>query len=126
VEAQFGILESLAHGRTIESNIKRRAKILILSSTDLPAHKIAKEMNVSRPQVLAWRNRFLATEESLLNIEIHEPKKLKATIKAFLKDNPRSGKTPTITSKQKAEIMPWPVNHHLIWDIHLHSGVMNF
>jgi len=104
-ELQLDILERLAHGRTTESNIKRRAKILILASTDLPAHKIAEKMNVSRPQVLSWRNRFLAAEESLLNIETHEPKKLKAAIKAFLKDNPRSGKTPTITSKQKAEII---------------------
>src|SRR5262245_32053882 len=80
-------LERLARSRTAEARLVQRAQILLgLHGGEGPS-AIARRLGITRPTVYAWAARF---NESGLGA---------------LQDRPRSGRPPTYTADQRAEVI---------------------
>lgn len=77
-----------ANGKRFPLRLIQRAQIIQLSVRGIFSHKIAKRLNVSRPTVQLWRERFLALRLSGLE-----------------KDAPRPGRFPKISQKKVAAIV---------------------
>lgn len=77
-----------ANGKRFPLRLIQRAQIIQLSARGIFSHKIAQRLNVSRPTVQLWRERFLALRLSGLE-----------------KDAPRPGRFPKISQKKVAAIV---------------------
>ena len=73
-------LDAWARGRTIAARLVQRAQIIRMAAQGILSQDIAKELDVSRPTVQLWRQRFLALR--LVGLE---------------KDAPRPGRVPRIS-----------------------------
>jgi len=82
------VINRWAHGKNIPVRLMQRAQIIQLSAHGVFSHDIAKRMNVSRPTVQLWRERFLALRLSGLE-----------------KDAPRPGRFPKISYKKVTAIV---------------------
>ena len=71
-------LTDLARRPSVPSGLAKRARILLLAAEGMPNAQIARELGVSRPTVIGWRDRYS-----------------RGGIKA-LEDEPRSGRPPRI------------------------------
>jgi transposase len=71
-------LTDLARRPSVPSGLAKRARLLLLAAEGLPNAQIARELGVSRPTVIGWRDRYA-----------------QGGIKA-LEDEPRSGRPPQI------------------------------
>jgi transposase len=76
------ILARWAHGRSVPFRLVQRARIVQLASDGVLNQDIARELNLSRPTVQLWRERFLALR--LVGLE---------------KDAPRPGRIPSISER---------------------------
>jgi transposase len=81
-------LEKLARGRSTAARVVLRSRIVLLASDGLLNKQIAKTLKVAPCMVTLWRGRFLQ-----LGIE------------GLLKDAPRPGRTPAITSEVTATLI---------------------
>jgi len=104
-EKQVSILNELQRGRSNPTYLKRRSEIIILAADGKSTNEISKIIGISRLQVRHWRNKFINATENLGFIEATDPSKLKKLISDLLKDEQRSGKKPTFTVEQKAQII---------------------
>jgi transposase len=77
-----------AHGKSIPLRLVQRARIIQLSAQGFYNHDIAKRLNISRPTVQLWRERFLSLR--LIGLE---------------KDAPRPGRFPKILHKKVTAIV---------------------
>ena len=77
-----GRLTRLARGRTVETRIAERARILLLAAEGLDNKEIAGRLGVRRHTVGTWRTRFVEAGEAALLDD------------AVLRDAPRSGRPP--------------------------------
>ncbi len=77
-----------AHGKSIPVRLVQRAQIIQLASQGVYNHDIAKQLNISRPTVQLWKERFLSLR--LTGLE---------------KDAPRSGRFPKISHKKVTTII---------------------
>ena len=77
-----------SHGKRFPLRLIQRAQIIQLASQGVLNHDIAKRLNISRPTVQLWRERFLALR--LAGLE---------------KDAPRPGRFPRIHHKKVTEIV---------------------
>jgi len=77
-----------AHGKSFPLRLVQRAKIIQLAAEGVFNHDIAKRLNISRPTVQLWRERFLALRLSGLE-----------------KDAPRPGRIPRIRHKKVITIV---------------------
>jgi len=76
------------HGKSIPLRLVQRAKIIQLAADGVFNHDIARRLNISRPTVQLWRERFLALRLSGLE-----------------KDAPRPGRIPRICHKKVIAIV---------------------
>jgi len=77
------ILARWAHGRSVPFRLVQRARIVQLAADGVLNQDIARELNMSRPTVQLWRERFLALR--LVGLE---------------KDAPRPGRIPSIPARK--------------------------
>lgn len=77
-----------ARSRSIPLRLKQRAQIIQMSAAGVYNHEIAERLNISRPTVQLWRERFLAFRISGLE-----------------KDSPRPGRYPKISHKKVMDIV---------------------
>jgi len=77
------ILARWAHGRSVPFRLVQRARIVQLAAEGVLNQDIARELNMSRPTVQLWRERFLALR--LVGLE---------------KDAPRPGRIPSIPARK--------------------------
>jgi transposase len=77
------ILARWAHGRSVPFRLVQRARIIQLAAEGVLNQDIARELNMSRPTVQLWRERFLALR--LVGLE---------------KDAPRPGRIPSIPARK--------------------------
>jgi len=57
-DEQRSELERRVRSQTIDARAARRARIILLASNGVGNHEIARRMEISRGQVIAWRRRF--------------------------------------------------------------------
>lgn len=77
------ILETWSRGRSLPSRLVQRAHIVLKSAAGMFNHHIARELQVSRPTVQLWRERFLALR-----------------LPGLEKDAPRPGRIPKISQRK--------------------------
>ena len=77
-----------ANGKSFPLRLVQRAQIIQLSARGIFSHKIAKRLDISRPTVQLWRERFLSFRLSGLE-----------------KDAPRPGRFPKIAQKKVTTIV---------------------
>src|SRR4030042_3200140 len=77
------VVDEWARSRTTSLRVVKRAKIIHMASNGMDSQDIAKHLDVSRPTVQLWRERFLALR--LAGLE---------------KDAPRPGRIPRIRDEK--------------------------
>mgnify|MGYP001583425322 CR=1 FL=1 len=82
-EEEKSTLTEWSRGRSLPQRVVQRARIIKMSAENMLSQDIAEELNVSRPTVQLWRERFLALR--LIGLE---------------KDAPRPGRIPGITQRK--------------------------
>src|SRR4051794_36876766 len=80
-------LEQLAASRTAQTRFVERAQILLAIAEGRGATEVARDLGVCRPTVYTWIHRF--NERGLDG----------------LADRPRSGRPPTYSADQRAEVI---------------------
>lgn len=78
---QRAILERWARGRRTPHRVTLRARIVLAAAAGLPNHRIAEDLDVSRPTVLLWRARFTTQG-----------------VEGLRHDAPRPGRTPKVSA----------------------------
>ncbi len=73
-----------------------------LASQGMPNQSIASQAGLHYSHVATWRNRFLAAQSSLGNIETCAPGKLEKESRVLLSDKKRSGAPSKFTPEQIA------------------------
>ena len=81
-------IDRWSHGKSISLRLVQRAQIIQLAGQGVFNHNIAKRLDISRPTVQLWRERFLALRLSGLE-----------------KDAPRPGRFPKISHKKVTAIV---------------------
>ena len=81
-------LEQQARGRSTAARVVLRSRIVLLAADGLQNKQIAATLNVAPRMVTLWRGRFL-----------------KQSIAGLLKDAPRPGRTPSITTEVTAALI---------------------
>ena len=76
-------LERRLRSQTLDARSVRRARIVLLAAEGIGNHAIARRLEISRGQVIAWRRRFAA-----------------GGLQAMASDLPRSGRKPTIDAAE--------------------------
>jgi transposase len=76
-------LERRVRSQTLDVRTVRRARIVLLAADGVGNHEIARRLEISRNQVIAWRGRFA-----------------KGGLAAIESDLPRSGRRPTIDAAE--------------------------
>ena len=67
------IINEWARSRTMPLRVVQRAKIIQMASNGIDSQDIAKELNISRPTVQLWRQRFLALRTDGLEKDAPRP-----------------------------------------------------
>ncbi len=76
-------LKRRVRSQTLDARSLRRARIVLLAADGVGNHEIARRLQISRNQVISWRDRFA-----------------KGGVAAIESDLPRSGRKPTIDAAQ--------------------------
>ena len=82
-DTQRAELERRVRSQTLDARSVRRAKIVLLAADGVGNHEIARRLEISRGQVIAWRGRFAD-----------------GGIMAIAPDLPRSGRKPRIDAAE--------------------------
>ena len=85
---QKAILEKLIRGKNTPQKLVLRSSIILKSSEGTSNNTIAKELNISRPTVLLWRDRFKS--KGIAGLE---------------KDGPRPGRRPKVSSEKIKQVI---------------------
>ena len=105
-EKQQEILKEFATARTVQVDISKRSKIILLAFERTLNEDIAEKVDLNRNQVGRWRNRWKDEFHNLVAIECTEGiSALRDAIVKLLSDQPRSGRPPSITSEQRAQVV---------------------
>src|SRR3989337_3548486 len=59
-EEQRKVLETWVRAHSTPQSVATRSRIILLSAEGVPNNRIAKELAISRPTVILWRERFAA------------------------------------------------------------------
>ena len=118
-------LMRLMQGRSVAQKIALRARIILGASEGKADHRLAKELNLSRPTVALWRKRFrVAGVEGLLRDATRPGRRKKLTaeriaaiVEATLKTKPRDATHWSVRSMAKAQRVS-PAMVHRIWQAH--------
>lgn len=106
---QRKILEKWTRGRKIDSDLRERASIILMSADGL-ANKIQAERlgpDVDVQRIRRWRNRWVARTDDLDVADAHNGprKELAAKMRGVLSDSPRSGAPPKFSAEEVAQII---------------------
>lgn len=71
-------LERRVRSQTIDARAARRARIILLAADGTGNHEIARRLEISRNQVIAWRSRFV--QEGFAAIESDRPRSGRKTV----------------------------------------------
>jgi transposase len=90
------ILDTWARGRRIEARLVQRAQIIRMAAQGILSQEIAEELDISRPTVQLWRQRFLALRVAGLEKDAPRPgrlpriapEKVRAVVEATLQSKP--------------------------------------
>ena len=82
-DEQRNELERRVRSQTMDARSVRRARIVLLAADGVGNHEIARRLEISRGQVIAWRGRFA-----------------QGGVAAIESDLPRSGRKPTIDASE--------------------------
>jgi transposase len=90
------IVDEWARSRTMPLRVVQRARIIQMAYNGIDSQDIAKELDISRPTVQLWRQRFLALRTAGLEKDAPRPgriprisdKKIRAVIEATLHSKP--------------------------------------
>jgi putative transposase len=104
-EKQEKILEQLHVGSHSPLHYKLRSGIILLASKGKSNNEIERTMQIGGEMITLWRNRFAAAENELAKTEAENPRKLRSVIEKLLSDTTRSGRPPTFTDVQVANII---------------------
>ena len=119
------MLSTWAHGRSLPLRLIQRAQIVAMAAEGVPSQDIAQRLEVSRPTVQLWRERFLALRLEGLKKDAPRPgripsipeKKVRAVVQATLHTTPRGATHWSIRTMAKAQgISRMAVQR--IWDPH--------
>src|SRR4051794_31688350 len=80
-------LDQLAASRTAQARSVERARILLAIADGRRPSQVARDLGVCRPTVYTWIHRF--NDRGLAGLE----------------DRPRTGRPPTYTAEQRAEVL---------------------
>jgi len=81
-------LKAWVRGRSLPMRLVQRARIIRMAAYGMQSQKIARDLNISRPTVQLWRQRFLAFR--LMGLE---------------KDAPRPGRLPSIPPEKIQDVV---------------------
>jgi transposase len=106
-----GLLEAYSRGRRVPARLVERAKIVLMAADGVRNQAIATQLNISRPTVQLWRDRF--AQQGLAGIEKDAPrpgrkpklaaKKIRKLIKATLESTPANATHWSVRSMAKAQ-----------------------
>ena len=122
---QVRMLQTRVRAHTTPQSIVTRSKIILMASTGASNSRIAKELGVSRPTVLLWRQRFLTGGVAALS-EVQagrgrrasiSAEKVKAIIDATLHTRPKGATHWSCRTMANAQGVS-PATVQRIWDAH--------
>src|SRR5438132_5141825 len=95
-EEERAVLRTWTHGRSLPLRLVQRAQIVAMAAEGIPSQDIAQTLEVSRPTVQLWRERFLALRLAGLQKDAPRPgrlpricaQKVRAVLEATLQDQP--------------------------------------
>ena len=108
---ELSTLDKWAQGRRIPARLVERAKIIQMAAEGVPNNEIARRLQVSRPTVQLWRDRFLALRLDGLAKDAPRPgripeipkRKIDAVIEATLHTTPLNATHWSVRSMAKAQ-----------------------
>src|SRR6266704_6114190 len=124
-EEERAVLSTWTRGRSLPLRLIQRAQIVVMAAQGIPSRDIAQALEVSRPTVQLWRERFLALRLEGLKKDAPRPgripsipeKKVRAVVQATLHSTPRGATHWSIRTMAKAQgISRMAVQR--IWDRH--------
>src|SRR5947208_16431846 len=107
-EEERAVLSTWTRGRSFPWRLIQRAQIVVMAAQGIPIRDIAQALEVSRPTVQLWRERFLALRLEGLKKDAPRPgripsppeKKVRAVVQATLHTTPEAPLT--------GASAPWP------------------
>src|SRR5437867_5736324 len=124
-QEERAVLSTWTRGRSLPLRLIQRAQIIVMAAQGIPSRDIAQALEVSRPTVRLWRERFLALRLEGLKKDAPRPgripsipeKKVRAVVQATLHATPRGATHWSIRTMAKAQgISRMAVQR--IWDRH--------
>lgn len=108
---ELSTLDKWARGRSIPARLVERAQIIQMAAEGVPNNEIARRLQVSRPTVQLWRDRFLALRLDGLAKDAPRPgripeipkRKIDAVIEATLHTTPLNATHWSVRSMAKAQ-----------------------
>lgn len=119
------LLEALVRGRNTPQKVALRARIVLAAGEGQSNHRLAKELNTSRPTILLWRQRYAQAGLSGLLKDAPRPgrrkqigaPKVEAIVNATLQTRPRDATHWSVRTMARAQGVS-PATVHRIWDAH--------
>jgi len=105
-ERQQEILRTISNAPTVQSRLRQRASIILLSFEGQSNPEIAVQVGLTRRQVGRWRRRWAKAWNRLIEIECRDTRAgLRRAIENVLSDEPRLGAPGKFTPEQVTQIL---------------------
>jgi transposase len=119
------LLQVLVRGRNTPQKVALRARIVLGAAEGRPNNALAKELRISRPTVLLWRQRYAQAGVAGLLKDAPRPgrrkqigaQKVEAIVNATLQSKPRAATHWSIRTMARAQGVS-PATVHRIWQAH--------
>ena len=119
------LLEALVRGRNTPQKVALRARIVLAAAEGQSNHRLAKELNTSRPTILLWRQRYAQAGLSGLLKDAPRPgrrkqigaPKVEAIVNATLQTRPRDATHWSVRTMARVQGVS-PATVHRIWEAH--------
>src|SRR5207249_1681206 len=110
-QEERAVVSTWTRGRSLPLRLIQRAQIVVMAAQGIPSRDIAQALEVSRPTVQLWRERFLALRLEGLKKDAPRPgripsipeKKVRAVVQATLHTTPRGATHWSIRTMAKAQ-----------------------
>ncbi len=105
--AQRSVLERVVKAYTTPQHIVQRAKIVLMSADGVRNNKQAAQLGVDPQRIRRWRRRWESEQPAVTAAEVAEGESayVDDLILELLSDDQRSGRKPTFTAEQVAQII---------------------
>lgn len=105
---QKALLENIVTSRTVRSDHRQRAKLILLFDEGFSNTQAGKAVGLKNRQAGTWRSRWLLNQVKLVEVETNghaKPNSLRNVVEAVLSDLPRPGAPPTFSAEQISKIL---------------------